>query len=295
MPLEFGEEKIVKRLLMGLMVMVLTLMITLPTAISATGPLSVVSDTTVQVIGVYNKANVNSAMVSLTNHYAVRAAEPYDYTHEGSEATNSIWDTGVVPSLYFQTQNPGADWIWETERAEDPAGLSGALKDTNASNNGRVVVFQKTFEMDSLNYAAKLYITADNCYEVWINGNLVGGSALQSGWETSNLDDSWVNKDIWKNIGQFTIPQEYFVEGTNTIEIHAANESYFDSDNNPKPAYTANPYSQANPAGLIFKMDFVPISAPTPEMPAGLLFGLGLLVVGGIVLVNRNKAARAHK
>jgi len=241
-------------------------------------------------------------MVSVSQN-AVLAAEPKPYAtgyaSEPPEVLNSKWDTDMIPSLYFQNASPVADWIWETARAEDPAGLSGLLYDADASSNGRVVVFEKTFFIPGTPQDATLHITPDNCYEVWINGTHVArsGTALVDGWETTNLDKTAVDTNGWQTVGEYLALNSYLnANDNNTIKIMAGNESFFDSDNSPQPPYVAGQY-QYNPGALIFKLDVEYEESnpppPVPEFPAGLLFGLGLLGVGGFVLVRRHRLAAA--
>ena len=222
---------------------------------------SVVSDTDVDVVGVYNKAGGGSTLVP-TNMKAVRAQEPKPYptgyVHEGSEVTNSVWDNDV--SWSFQTNAPTADWIWETERAEGPADydVSDPLYDADASKWGRVVVFEKTFDIDGIPGNGTLHVAADNGWEVLINGEyLARSSTVVAGWETSNLHQAYLTTSGWQTVGDAVVPSSMFDTGENTITILAGNE-YYDNDDSPNtdvPAYRADPYRQLNPGALIFKMD----------------------------------------
>jgi len=91
-------------LLVGLMIPMAT------PAMAAGGTVTVVSDTSVKVVAVYNKAGGTSAFVDLSGSplNAVRAQEPKPYptgyAAEPPEVTNSVWDTGV--SWSFQTNAP---------------------------------------------------------------------------------------------------------------------------------------------------------------------------------------------
>lgn len=230
---------------------------------------SVVSDNTVDIVGVYNKAGGSSNFVDLSVSpiKAVRAQEPKPYPNgyvsEGPEVTNSVWDTGVEWS--FQTNAPGSDWIWETERAEGPASLdpSDPRYDADASSNGRVVVFQKEFDIVGIPQNSNLRITADNGWEVWVNGNYVARSATAktAGWELSALYESSLGSSGWQTVGNITIPASVLLTGKNTLKILAGNEYYhpsnpnFEANNSPVPAYVSNPYTQRNPGGLIFSLN----------------------------------------
>jgi hypothetical protein len=283
-----------------LLMLVLILSISLPSAVSAADPIintiSVVSNPDVQVVGVYNKADWQSGMVTVSQN-AVLAAEPYQYLNEPPESLDSVWDTGI--NNYFL--NTGADWIWETPRAEDPATVydsSSALYDADASTHGRVVVFQKEFFIaGDPTKDPTLAITADNCYEVWINDNLVARSATAKvdNWETTNLHQDSVDSSGWQNVGVYTVPTSYLnPKDNNILKIMAGNE-YYGSEDGQATAYCPSPYDQGNPGALIFKLDVeyevTPPPPPVPEAPAGILLGLGLLGVGGFVLVRRHKLA----
>src|SRR3989344_1281030 len=233
-----------------------------PTAHAAT--FSIYSDVNVDVVGVYNKALGGSSFVdlSLTPMAAVRAQEPKPYptgyVTEGAEVTNSVWDNGV--SWDFVVNAPSADWIWETERAEGPAGYGladAALYDADASRYGRVVVFERTFDIGGVPTLGNLHLTADNAYEVWVNGTFVTRSATAklAGWETSNLHEANVGTSGWQTVGSVNI-EPYLAGGENTLTILAGNEYFFTDDGNaPVPALQSNPYRQYNPGAMIFALD----------------------------------------
>jgi hypothetical protein len=293
-----------KRIFLGVLILVLILSFSLPTVVMAVDPvisnISIVSDTNVKVIGVYNKYSGATNYVA-TDFNAVRSAEPnqYPYTYpiEDPENTNSTWDTGT--GKYFQDTNPGADWIWDTPRAEDPATVyspGDALYDDDASHHGRVVVFEKTFEIEGSPQYATLHIAADNCYEVWINDwNIRSATAQVDGWEETELYQASVDSEHWQTVGHYTDLGPYLVNGTNTIKIMAGNEYYplvyVESETNNKdvPPWVADPYIQRNPGGLIFKLDINYVSTPLPEVPAGFLLGLGLAVIGIFIIIKKRR------
>jgi hypothetical protein len=224
---------------------------------------SVVSDTSVQIVGVYNEAGGVSTYVDLSASplNAVRAQEPKPYptgyVTEPPEVTGSVWDTGT--GNYFAAT--AADWIWETERAEWAANYTGplaALYDADASRYGRVVVFQKTFNIAGIPQSGMLHITADNCVEVWVNGVYLNRSATAkvAGWELTNLHEASVATNGWQTVNHWAVPAASLALGANTITILAANEYYWTDDGNtPSPPYVASPYRQQNPGALIFKLD----------------------------------------
>jgi hypothetical protein len=228
--------------------------------IAAADSTSVVSDSSVKITGVYNLAGGPANYVDLSGSpfNAVIALEPTNYpTTYALQPLNSVWDTGT--SLYFQNTNPGADWIWETDRAEGPANYDSAdpLYDAAASTDGRVVVFEKTFDINGIPQDSVLHIAADNGWEVFINGTyLARSSTTTAGWELSNLHESYLNTTGWQSVGHINVPAAMLVSGENTIKVLAGNE-YFASDdgNNPTPPLREDPYYQYNPGALIFKMD----------------------------------------
>jgi hypothetical protein len=304
----------------GLLVIILVMVIAMAVPVmAATNTMHVVSgtgDTGVQVIGVYNKAGGVSNYIDLhlTPFNAVLADEPTDYpktySNEPPTVQNSVWDSGT--NYFFQNSGDLADWIWETPRAEDPAGYASSnpsLYDSNASSNGRAVVFQKQFMLPGTPTSAVLNITADNCYEVWINGKPLARSATakQDGWANNNMDETWVASRHWQDIGTYTINvSDLKINDTNTIKIIAGNEFYHQTianyeDNNvevpPYQPYEAGPpekkYFQQNPAGLIFQMDITydtPVNPPVPEFPAGALLGIGLVGLLGFCWFGYSKS-----
>ena len=253
----FGGKKIISLL------SVLVLFFSFATTANA-ATVSVVSDTSVSIVGVYNKSGgpINFVDLSVTPGSAVIAAEPTTYpTVYFVGASNSVWDSGT--GFYFQSTNPGAEWIWDTIYAEDAASLAVPLYDPNASSNGRVVVFEKTFDISGIPQSATMNIAADNCYEVWVNGHFIARSATapNSGWELTSLYENDCHSSGWQTVGHYSVSASDLLNGTNTIKILAGNEYYspddpnFEYSNFPVPPYVASPYRQQNPGALIFKMD----------------------------------------
>lgn len=294
-----------KRILFAVLILVLILSLSLPTVVSAEDPvisnISIVSDTDVKVVGVYNKYYGPTNLVA-TDFYAVKAAEPDPYPDtypiEGPEAVDSTWDTGA--GGYFQTTNPGADWIWETPRSEDPATVyspGDALYDNDSSFHGRAIIFEKTFEISGNPQYATLHIAADNCYEVWINNWHVRSATAQvAGWQTTDLHQASVDSEHWQNVGHYTDLGSYLINGTNTIRVIAGNEYYpkvynaSETNNKDVPPWVPAPnYIQRNPGGLIFKLDINYVSTPVPEAPGGLLLAMGLAAIGGFIIIKKRR------
>ena len=234
---------------------------------------TVVSDESTQIIGIYNKGGATPGdMISVTDMYAVRVQEPdpvptnyvTEYDGVGNyvyEATASDWDMWTDIDL----RSTGADWIWETERSDWPVYYDGLdpLYDADAPVNGRVVVFEKHFDIPGDPTACQLLITADNCYEVYINGYWVGrsSSAKQNLWELSALTEDYVGTYGWTTVGDYDSGDflGYLKSGDNYITVVAGNEYYAnvagELDNAQPNPTEYDPYKQYNPAGMIFALD----------------------------------------
>ena len=203
------------------------------------GSTVIVSDTNTMV------TEVNNTPISPQN--AVLAWEPcnaYPNCDTNIEDDPSLWDNST--GNYFT--GTGADWIWDTRLTSDPG--------ASAPATGRVVQFERTFEIPCSPRGATLAITVDNGYTVWINGNLIGCAQVNSGgadpcigWETSDLKEAYVQTSDWTTIESYIIPASYLVVGTNTLIILAANE-YYDTDDGHNAPGTA----VTNPAGLIYRL-----------------------------------------
>jgi hypothetical protein len=257
-----------KKILFPIIAIVLAMGLTIPMATPAMADpdtVTVNSDTTVQIVGVYNEAEGVSTFVDLSGSplNAVRAQEPKPYptgyVSEGPEITDSVWDNGIN---WFEDNSSSADWIWETERAEGPAtvyGVADPLYDADAARWGRVVVFQKTFTINGTpTEGSVINIAADNCYEVWINGQFLARSATAkvAGWETSALHEDSVATTGWQTVGHHAIPDDMLQNGINTLVVLAGNEYFWgdDSPNFDNPTQS-NPYAQYNPGAAIFQLD----------------------------------------
>lgn len=202
--------------------LVLALMLTTPAHAAS---MSVVSDETVDVVGVYNKSGDDATLVPASAK-AVIAVEPTTYpTDFSAGATNSVWDNGT--GLYFQNASPVAEWIWDTERVEDASTLSDPLlADPDASSNGRVVVFEKTFTINGTPQDSVMRIAADNGWEVFVNGTSVGksASAKVDQWYLTDLKEGSLGSTGWQTVGLLNIPAASLNDGSNTIRVYAGNE-----------------------------------------------------------------------
>jgi len=227
------------------------------------GSLSVVSDEEVMITKVYNKAGGGNSVVDLSGSplNAVRAQEPKPYATgyvtEGAEVTDSVWDNGVD---WFEDNASGADWIWETERAEGPASLDpgNARYDADAAKWGRVVLFETTFDVPGTPTSATLRIAADNGYEVWVNSatHFYSPTVSGTGWEDTSLYEADLITTGWQAYGTITIDASELVTGSNTLFVLAGNEYFWTDDgNSPVPPTQSNPYAQYNPGAVIFHLD----------------------------------------
>ncbi|MBI5414989.1 S-layer homology domain-containing protein, partial [Candidatus Peregrinibacteria bacterium] len=137
-----------------------------------------------------------------------------------SDMNETVEETGrkaVSPWMHptWTASIPGAKWIWKSELVEDPT-------------DEETYTFTKNFSWTQSVYSATLKIAADNSYEVWLNGTLVGADASENNFQIGTQDSYNVAPAL--------------VNGTNTLKIRVKNLSGF-----------ADPYS--NPAGLLYSLN----------------------------------------
>ena len=198
---------------------------------------------------VFNLANkMNMTVVSDTDTLVTAgnvegAIYPYNVVYAWepfADSDPSYWDQHVDHNFSAS----GADWIWESYRVVHPI-------------NGDIVSFRKTFEIDEPPIAGVLYITCDNGYEVYLNGEFVGSAQLGAGWSTSDLTEPYVNTHGWQTVEKYDI-SDLLLPGENILEIAAANEYMGPLDNQH------NGTENTNPAGLIFELTYsVPVHEET--------------------------------
>jgi len=200
------------------------------------GSMILVSDTSTEVTEAYTWYNGQQATATNTPHPAVAAWEHGDWGPT----------TAYFNGLEGTTK---AGWIWETYETNEPGGwVDWPVGWPSSSATGRVVRFERTFDIPCLPAEATLHMTVDNGYTVWINSHLVGCAQVDSGetnpcigWENYTLTDSYVPTSGWETVKHYTtIPASYLVAGTNTLEILAANEEM------------SGGTAGSNPAGLIY-------------------------------------------
>jgi hypothetical protein len=130
-------------------------------------------------------------------------------------ADSSLYLRGTSSSSLFTFAK--ANWIWESYRVVDPW-------------KGDIVDFTKTFALTGTPVSGTLWITADDGYDVSVNGASVGNHGLLTGWRTSDLKYAYVpGHGIWKSVEKFDISSR-LVQGTNTLFVQTANR-YMGCDN----------------------------------------------------------------
>jgi len=154
---------------------------------------------------------------------------------------HSNWWTQVDKSYKFRPS--GAKWIWE----------SYWVVNTIA---GDIVYFEKTFFIPGGPTGGILYITCDNGYEAYLNGESIGSAQLGPDWETSNLTQSYVNTNNWQSVESWDITS-VVQPGENVLFIKAANEYMGPLDGQSKGT------TYSNPAGLIFEVEITYRQVPS--------------------------------
>jgi len=156
----------------------------------------------------------------------------------------------------------GAQWIWDTYESDDP------IQSPSASITGRVVRFERTFNISGTPTAGTLHIAVDNGYEVWLNGQFVGTDNVwplppgDLSWRTSNLKQEHVDWTNWQTVGNYNVIG-LLQSGTNTLMIIAGNEYMYTDDTQPsgtswpRTGGSAEPVGNKsnNPGGVVFQLD----------------------------------------
>jgi predicted ribosomally synthesized peptide with SipW-like signal peptide len=190
---------------------------------------------------------VSGTDTQVTEAYTNYSGGTHTTTYTGPNYAVLAWVHTNWASI-DHTFSDGAQWIWETFETDDPGGWGDWPGGWPSSSvTGRVVRFERTFEIPCSPNGAELYITCDNGYQVWVNGNPVGSAQVQAGWESNTLYEAYVNSHGWENVEHYIITASSLVAGTNTLEILAANEYMGPSDSGQ-----SNGTWDTNPAGLIY-------------------------------------------
>ncbi|HEV2619479.1 MAG TPA: OmpA family protein, partial [Acidobacteriaceae bacterium] len=145
---------------------------------------------------------------------------------KGSPAKPAVpaWSHWLWPKV------DGATWVWTAYKVT-PA---------EAHDGSPVVTFRRTFTSPTAGQGT-LQITADNAFNVSLNGKLIGSQGP--------LDASSDQADLFTNLQTFQVP---VLRGSNTLVIRAIN--YHRSD-------THDP--ETNPGGLVYKLTGPPSLAAT--------------------------------
>jgi hypothetical protein len=241
-----------KRVLFTLFAVVLAVGLAVPMAApvgAAPDTMTVVSDTNTMVTEINN--------VDITDQNAVLC-----WVHPGwwGRLTWSGWSS--------------AQWIWDTYLSDDP------IQSPSASITGRVVRFERTFDISGTPTAGTLHIAVDNGYEVWLNGQFVGTDNVwplppgDLSWRTSELKQENVDWTNWQTVGNYDV-SGLLQNGTNTLVIIAGNEYMYTDDTMPsgtswpRTGGSAEPVgnNSNNPGGVVFQLDIeYEAFVPAPEI-----------------------------
>jgi hypothetical protein len=141
-------------------------------------------------------------------------AYPNDGPIDSGWEANSLWDQQIFGKGIDTTV---ADWIWESYQVQDPV-VGTVLTMTTPLFNGYPV-------------SGDLYITCDNGYEAFVNGQSVGSANVFGDWKFSNLKQAFVDTNGWQSVQHYDLTPN-LVSGQNVLTIDAANE-YLNPDDLP--------------------------------------------------------------
>lgn len=172
------------------------------------------------------------------------------------------WVSPDWPSLFESS------WIWKSEMVTPEEALNGTS----------ITTFRRRFNLplDARNVRGSLQITADNAYEILLNGTVIGADGVL---DPGSIDLSWTSIETYPFNAQ---------PGVNEILIRAIN--YRDSFDRNDP--------QLNPAGVVFSAEITYDKGPTcpPETKILLKPSSVILPVGAshdlIVTVQDNQGNR---
>ena len=174
---------------------------------------------------------VTMTLISDTNTIVTYSSS--GYASPGDPAMLAWVPSNWWPDLTYSFPN-GAQWIWESERTQNPV-------------SGDIVDFERTLTIPGSPVSGTIYITCDNGYEVYLNDQLVGSAQLGSNWRTSDLTESYVSSSGWESVESWDITA-FIQYGLNSFEIGTANEYMGPLDGQDTGT------QDANPAGLIFEI-----------------------------------------
>jgi hypothetical protein len=207
--------------------------------VSSQDTLSLVSDTSTMVTSFNGVAEGPNP--------AVAAFEPVGYPDCGqyvqSPVTGSVWDTQTGGSASNDAGGPfaGATWIW---RSANPA----------FPDVGEYATFERTFNVPGTPTGGSILITADNGYQVSLNGTLLGSAQITAPPFPADLSEAGVNTTNWQSPETWVLPLQ---GGINTLSIVAANEAAYPDFPNIQTTGVGGVAGGVcpNPGGLIFKAE----------------------------------------
>lgn len=189
-------------------------------------------------VTVTDSATCRSVVISDTNTQITQGNVP-GATHPYNAVLGWVhpsWWGGLTGYTFDYSPghtNTAAQWIWESYYIVHPEA-------------GDVVYFERRFNIPGTPTGANIYITCDNGYEVYINGNYLGWAQLAdyggTPWENSDLTDNWVFSSGWQSVETYTVPSTMLINVENVLEIQAANEQ--NTGGTPT----------ANPGGVIYEV-----------------------------------------
>jgi hypothetical protein len=191
-------------------------------------------------VTVTDSAACTGVIVSDTNTQVTQGnvqGASYPYSAAYAWVHGSWWSslTGYTFDWSNGHTNTAAQWIWESYRPVHPV-------------DGDIVYFQRSFTIPGTPTGANVYITCDNGYEVSINGHFLGSAQLLPGWGTGHLTDPYVPPSGWQTVETWTVPADWLISGTNTLNITGVNEQ---SDGGTV---------DGNPGGIVYELVYQTIS-----------------------------------
>jgi hypothetical protein len=152
-------------------------------------------------------------------------------------------------------------WIWHGDTTD----ASGQVIDGEPTYYvkepvaGDVVEFEDAFSVPGTPVSGTLYITADNGYEVWVNGTYVGSATVQDGdvdWEDSDLSHPYVPavSGTWSDVEAWDV-SGLLQQGANTLTVLGANEQMSPDDVTDAGSPEATGTVRSNPGGVIYELD----------------------------------------
>lgn len=161
------------------------------------------------------------------------------------------WGPGSTHTFDTETQ-----WIWHCDENSSTGQTVGGSPTYYVKEPvvGDVVRFEDDFSIPGTPTSGTLYITADNGFEVWVNGTKVGSDQVSDSgttkWEDSDLGETYVNGTAggWTSVESYNVSSD-LTAGTNTLTVLGANEQQSTADGESNGTVTSNP------GGVIYELD----------------------------------------